>query len=282
MIAENLSDPIVSVEWLSNNLNNPDLIIVDCRFTLGQPTEGTKAYQLNHIPYAVRADLELDLSAEKNIHGGRHPLLSVEQMEALCSRLGIGNSSIVVAYDDDDMSKAGRFWWMLRYVGHSQVYVLDGGYSAWKKAEHEITSDKITPTPQTFKASPQIDLLVYKNDVEQRAATTPLLDSRAGERFRGEVEPLDKKAGHIPGAQCYFYKETLNEDGTMKTTEELKKHFSDLLQQEEIIVYCGSGVTATVNLLALVRAGRPDAKLYAGSWSDWSSYEDSPVATGDK
>lgn len=284
MLQSKLQDPMVQADWLYEHLNDPSIVILDCRFILGQPDLGRAEYDAGHIPGAVYISLESDLSGQKTEqgHGGRHPLPNIAAMEALFSRIGIDQHTTVVAYDGDDLAMAARLWWMLRYVGHERVYVLDGGYAAWNRATYPTRTEILHRKPRSFTANIQSDMLLTKNEVVQRESSTPLLDSRAPERYRGEMEPLDPKAGHIPGAKCFFYKYTLQADGTLQTKEQLQNHFGELLQQEQIIVYCGSGVTACVNLLALMRAGRPDAKLYGGSWSDWSSYPDSPVATGDE
>ncbi|TPG73143.1 sulfurtransferase [Brevibacillus laterosporus] len=284
MLQDKLQDPVVQAGWLHEHLKDPSVVILDCRFILGQPDVGRVEYDAGHIPGAIYLSLDSDLSGPKTEqgHGGRHPLPSVSAMEDLFSRIGIDEHTTVVAYDGVDMAMAARLWWMLRYVGHESVYVLDGGYAAWNKDNYPISTEILHREPRSFTANVQPDMLLTKHAVEQREATTPLLDSRAPERYRGDVEPLDSKAGHIPGAECFFYKNTLQADGTLKTKEQLQNHFGELLKQKHIIVYCGSGVTACVNLLALMRADRPDAMLYGGSWSDWSSYEDSPVATGDE
>ncbi|NGQ94800.1 sulfurtransferase [Brevibacillus sp. SYP-B805] len=272
---------LVSVAWLAERLQEPDLVIADCRFTLGKPGQGLAAYTDAHIPGALYFDLEQDLSAPKSLHGGRHPLPDPEAMAALFSQAGIDASVTVVAYDDQDMAMAARLWWMLRYLGHDKVYVLDGGFPAWQKAGLPVTDEVTAPTARTFVAKPRPEMLADIDQVKERAPGTVLIDSRAGERYRGEMETIDPKAGHIPGAVNYFFKENLTAEGTMRPTGELKQRFSSLPAGEEIIVYCGSGVTACVNLLALHEIGRTDAKLYAGSWSDWCSY-DLPVATGTK
>jgi thiosulfate/3-mercaptopyruvate sulfurtransferase len=272
---------LVSVEWLAERLQAPDMVIADCRFTLGKPGQGLREYTESHIPGALYFDLEQDLSAPKSLHGGRHPLPDTEALARLFSQAGIDESTIVVAYDAQDMAMAARLWWMLRYLGHEKVYVLDGGYPAWQKAGLPVTDEVTAPVARQFVPKPLPEMLVDIEAVKERSPGTVLIDSRAGERYRGEMETIDPKAGHIPGARNYFFKENLTADGLMRSPEELQKRFASLPANEEIIVYCGSGVTACVNLLALHEAGRTDAKLYAGSWSDWCSYE-LPVATGDE
>jgi thiosulfate/3-mercaptopyruvate sulfurtransferase len=270
---------LVSVQWLSEHAGDPDLVIVDCRFDLSKPSQGFTDYLQSHIPGALYFHLEHDLSAPKSQHGGRHPLPDIESLVRLFSSAGIHEQTMVIAYDEQDLAMAARLWWLLRYLGHEKAAVLDGGFAAWRRAGLAVTDEVPTPTASTFNAKLRPDMLVTVEQVKTRDAQTALLDSRAGERYRGEVEPLDPKAGHIPGALHYFYKENLNPDGTLRTPAELKQRFAPLDEKKEIIVYCGSGVTACVNVLALYEAGRTDAKLYAGSWSDWCSFN-LPVATG--
>lgn len=269
---------LVTPQWLKEHLHDEQLVIVDCRFALGKPEAGLEEYRKDHIPGALYFHLEHDLSAPKGKHGGRHPLPDPQALAALFSRSGIDGHTTVIAYDDQEMAMAGRLWWLLRYMGHDKVAVLDGGYTAWKQAGYEVTAEIPAPRPRTFVPHVRTDMLVDNQDVRERSEQTVLLDSRAGERYRGEQEALDPKAGHIPGAEHFFYKENLASDKTMLPVETLKERIAPF-EGKEIIVYCGSGVTACTNLLALHAAGRTDAKLYAGSWSDWSSY-DLPVAKG--
>lgn len=270
---------LVSAEWLSENLNAPKLVIVDCRFTLGNASKGFSDYLHSHIPGALYFHLEHDLSAPLSEHGGRHPLPDTESLVQLFSHAGIDQETTVVAYDEQDLAMASRLWWLLRYLGHEKAVVLDGGFTRWQKEGLSVTDEVPTPTSRTFVANIQPQMLVSADDVQSRSEVCALIDSRAAERYRGEIEPLDPKAGHIPGALNYFYKENFHPDGQMRTSDQLQQRFSPLDQHNQLIVYCGSGVTACVNVLALHQAGRTDAKLYAGSWSDWSS-RDLPIATG--
>ncbi|WP_432776821.1 sulfurtransferase [Brevibacillus gelatini] len=269
---------LVTPQWLHDHLHDERIVIADCRFALSASEQGAQEYEVDHIPGALYFHLNRDLSGPKGEHGGRHPLPDIDTLAALFSRAGIDEHTTVIAYDDQEMSMAGRLWWLLRYLGHDRVAVLDGGYAAWKKAGYEVTADVPTPQARTFVPRPRPEMLVGIEDVQKRKPDTVLLDSRAGERYRGEQEPLDPKAGHIPGARHFFYKDNLATDMTMLPPEQLKARIADFADRE-IIVYCGSGVTACTNLLALHQAGRADAKLYAGSWSDWCSY-DLPVAKG--
>jgi len=272
---------LVTPEWLHGRLNDEKTVVVDCRFLLNNPEAGESAYRQDHIPGAFYFHLERDLSGEKAEHGGRHPLPPVDRLAALFSRVGIDESVTVIAYDDQEMSMAGRLWWLLRYLGHERVAVLDGGYAAWKRAGYPVTAELPAAVPRTFVPRVQAHMLADVNGVRERGADTVLLDSRAIERYRGEQETIDPVAGHIPGALPFFYKDNLTADKTMKDAESLKARVAPFAGKE-IIVYCGSGVTACTNLLALHVAGRPDAKLYAGSWSDWITYPENPIATGDE
>lgn len=274
MVTTNL---IVTPDWLYAHLDDPHVAVIDCRFVLGNPDQGRLAYESGHIPGALYMDLERDLSAPKQEHGGRHPLPSVEAMTKLFSRAGIDEQVTVVAYDDQDMAMAARLWWMLRYLGHEKVVVLDGGFAGWQKAGYPYMSEVIPRDPRTFTPRVQSQMLVQLDEVLARDKDTVLIDSRAKERYLGEVETIDPKAGHIPGAVNYFFKENLAADGTLLPASALQERFIRLNQAPEVIVYCGSGVTACVNLLALHQAGRTDAKLYLGSWSDYCTY-DLPVA----
>lgn len=286
-------DATVSKRWLLARLYEPEQTIVDCRFTLGKPKAGRDSYEQEHIPGAVYLDLELDMSAPVGEHGGRHPLPDPEVLAARLSKLGIGNDTRIVAYDDENGMNAARLWWLLRYLGHEQVFILEGGFSQWKADKYPVTDHQPVRVPSTFTANVQPQMLADAHKVQQVSANmepsaspaglpSVLIDSRARERFLGQEETLDKKAGHIPGAFNFFWKNTQNADGSFKSAEELQEHFAGLDQDAEIIVYCGSGVTACPNVLALEKAGFKNVRLYAGSWSDWISYEDNPVATGDE
>lgn len=272
---------LVTAQWLHEHLRDENIIIADCRFSLNDPQAGEQAYQEDHIPGAFYFHLNRDLSGPKAEHGGRHPLPRVEDLAELLSRVGVGNDTIVIAYDDQEMSMAGRLWWLLRYLGHEKTAVLDGGYAAWKRAGYEVTKELPVATPASFVPNVQADMLVDVQTVKERASNTVLLDSRAGERYRGEQETIDAKAGHIPGARHFFYKDNLSPDLTMQSVDKLQERIAPFADKE-IIVYCGSGVTACTNLLAMHAAGRTDAKLYPGSWSDWISYPENPIATGDE
>ncbi|PZE20117.1 sulfurtransferase [Paenibacillus xerothermodurans] len=274
--------PIVTQEWLFEHGTDEHVVIVDCRFVLGNPTAGRQAYAIDHIPGAVYFDLEEDLSAPKSAHGGRHPMPDWDQFARKLGEAGVGRDTTVVAYDDQGGAMASRLWWIMHYLGHTRAYVLDGGYEKWKQAGYPVTDGPTVTHRTVFEANPQEGLLLHMEDVKSRLGRpgTVLVDSREHRRYLGLEEAIDPVAGHIPGAKNYFWKDSLTENGGWKDAEAQKERFAGLHTADEIIVYCGSGVTACPNVLALLAAGYKNVKLYAGSWSDWVSYSDNPVATG--
>lgn len=273
---------IVSLKWLLARMYESDIVIVDCRFQLGKPVSGREAYEASHIPGAVYLDLEKDLSAPIEAHGGRHPLPDIAQLTGTFSRVGIGNETRVVAYDDQGGAMASRLWWLLKYLGHEQVYVMDEGYTAWVNAGFPVNADQRVLIPAPFFATVQHNLLVEMDEVREKLGRddVTLIDSREAPRYRGESEPIDPVAGHIPGALNRFWAEGRGADGKWKSADEQAARFDGLDKERETIVYCGSGVTACPNVLALREAGFDNVRLYAGSWSDWISYEGNPVAVG--
>ncbi|ULO05194.1 sulfurtransferase [Paenibacillus sp. 19GGS1-52] len=277
-------EPVVSIRWLLARLFEPEMVIVDCRFLLSDPQAGRTAYTEDHIPGAIYLHLEEQLSSPIGTHGGRHPLPDITELIYTLSKAGINRDSIVVAYDDQGGAMASRFWWLLRYLGHERVYLMDEGYSAWKKASFPVSAHQAVRIPSQYVADVQHDMVVGVEEV--RAASInggPLLvDSREPRRYLGLEEPMDAKAGHIPRAVNKFWKDVLDDEGRWKSSAVLKEQFADITQEQEVIVYCGSGVTACPNILALHKAGYEHVKLYAGSWSDWISYEGNVVATGEE
>ncbi|MVP02554.1 sulfurtransferase [Paenibacillus lutrae] len=275
---------IVGLEWLYDHLQDPDLIIADCRFVLGEPWSGRQSYGTDHIPGAFFMDLEDDMSADKREHGGRHPLPDLGTFSMRVSAIGVDASKTVVAYDDQGGAMASRLWWMLRFLGHERVYVLDGGYARWKAAGYPVSS--VIPEAHAAVFSPKVQrhMLASMDEVKAKLNTpqTILIDSRDGGRYRGEQETIDPVAGHIPGARNRFWKDGLDAEGSWRSPEEQRERFSGLEDAEELIVYCGSGVTACPNVIALSEAGFRNVKMYAGSWSDWVSYPENPVATGEE
>ncbi len=271
---------LVDVGWLAQHLDDPSVLIADCRFELGKPDAGRAAYDDAHIAGAVYLDLERDLSGPTRTHGGRHPLPDRDAFCRTLGALGVDGTVTVVAYDVPQAAVAPRLWWMLRYLGHGRVHVLDGGWPAWRAAGLPVSRDIPRPSARRFVPHPRPDLAVDVQAVRRAAAEggARLVDSRAPERYRGEVESLDPVAGHIPGAVNLPWTETLDERGRLKPRAALAERFRSL-GGGDVVVYCGSGVTACANLLAMDEAGVSGARLYPGSWSDWCSYPDNPVAS---
>ena len=270
---------VVSATWLAQHLADPHLIVIDCRFDLANPQLGRQHYQTSHIPGAFYFDLNQDLSSSVAPHGGRHPLPDPDVLAAKLTAIGVCSSQSaaptqVILYDDSRLAFAARAWWLLRYLGHKQVAVLDGGWSGWQAAGYGVTS--ALPSPRSGRFIPQIQPN-WVADIEAVKAlkdlpTVTLVDSREGDRYRGEREPIDPIAGHIPGAVNYPWQEVTDERGYLRSPLEQQQRWAALSAPAEILVYCGSGVTACVNLLSLELAGIQTGKLYAGSWSDWCSY----------
>lgn len=273
---------LISPTELQQNYQTGSWVIVDCRFDLGNTQAGRTAYESAHIPGAVYAHLDDDLSGEI-IPGqtGRHPLPEVEKAVALFSLWGIDESVQVVAYDDKGGGVASRLWWMLRWLGHEAVAVLDGGWPAWQAAGLPVSNRLANVRPRQFNAKPAALGTVDAARVEEVRTGNEyvVVDSRAPERYRGEVEPIDPVAGHIPGAINIPFPANLAA-GKFLSPEELKERFVNALgdtSPEKVIFYCGSGVTACHNLLAYAHAGLGDAVLYPGSWSEWITDENREV-----
>jgi thiosulfate/3-mercaptopyruvate sulfurtransferase len=276
---------LISTDALAKHIKDAAYAIVDCRFKLDDPAWGQRKYADSHIPGAVYADLNRDLSSMPSGANGRHPLPDPISLGLTLGLFGIEPGVQVVAYDQDNGMFASRLWWLLRWVGHPAVAVLDGGFAKWT-AEGRATRGGAERRRRTeFKAERQPHMMVDATAVNELTGRSDwrLVDARAPERYRGDVEPLDKKAGHIPTAVNHFYQTNMNERGTFQTPEQLRAHFAPTLGEvpaERIVCYCGSGVTACHNLLAMEHAGLTGAKLYAGSWSEWSADDSRPVAVG--
>ncbi len=273
------TQPIVSVQWLRERLGAPDILPADCRFRLGDPAAGAAAYAGGHIPGAAYFSCDADLAGPKAEHGGRHPLPAPEVCAQRFGAAGIGPGVTVVAYDDDG-SFASRLWWMLRHLGHDDVCVLDGGLPAWRAAGAPLTSQPPARPARTFTPRPRPEMVVDIAAVKSRPADVVLLDARAGERYRGEVEPLDRVPGRIPGAVHAWWEEGLGPDRRWLPPAAQRERFARIVGDRPAIAACGSGVSACANLLALALAGRWDVPLYVGSYSDWVSYPDNPVDRG--
>lgn len=267
--------PLVTPSWLAENLENPDLKIIDCRFQLGQPAWGYEQYQKSHIPGAYYLDLDRDLSSPVALHGGRHPLPAPDRLAEKLSTIGIHSGKTwVVAYDDSRFAFASRLWWLLRYLGHDKVALLDGGWSGWQRNHCPVSEEIPSSLVGNFIAKPQPDWIVDIETVKANPENplSVLIDSRERDRYRGEREPIDPIAGHIPGAICLPWLEVTDEQGNCLSPEAQKERWAHYANSAEMIVYCGSGVTACVNLFSLAIAGLSPAKLYPGGWSDWCSY----------
>jgi thiosulfate/3-mercaptopyruvate sulfurtransferase len=254
--------------------------VCDVRFHLADHDQGRREYEAGHIPGARFVDLHTDLAATTGATGGRHPLPSVDEFADVLGRLGVEPGSIVVAYDSAGGATASRLWWMLRSIGHGRVAVLDGGLPAWVAAGHPLSTDvpdvRTTEYPAPTGWTGVVDADAVAQSIEFGGT---VVDARAAERFRGEVEPLDARAGHIPGAINRFHGATLGPDGHHLSTPELGEYFAGIGANP--IVYCGSGVTACHAILAMTEVGLTGARLYPGSWSEWSADPQRPLATGD-
>lgn len=276
---------LISAEALAALLGDARLRVFDCRFDLARPAYGRAAYRDEHIPGAIFADLNADLSAPATAGGGRHPLPAPEEFAARLRTWGVNADSQVVAYDDSNGAYAARLWWMLRWLGHDDVAVLDGGMRRWLQLGLPLAEDVPSPAPGDFVARPRPGMAVSGSAV-LAAASDPsvrILDARAPERYRGEVEPIDRVAGHVPGARNHPFATSLDAQGRFLPPQSLRDALAaslDGVAPQSTIVYCGSGVTACHVLLALEHAGLAGARLYPGSWSEWSSDPSRPVATG--
>jgi thiosulfate/3-mercaptopyruvate sulfurtransferase len=278
-------------------------VVVDCRFDLQNDQWGREQYLASHIPGAVYASLSHDMAGPKTGTNGRHPLPSMDALSATLGRLGISSGSQhlrtpashprtvapshpqVIAYDQDSGMYASRLWWLLRYAGHDAVAVLDGGWAKWLREGRPTRSGMETRTPTTFVAASRPGMRVAVDELVSLVSdpATLLVDARAPERYEGRTEPIDRVPGHIPGAVNHHYKSNALDDSTFLSPDVLRDRFTDLLDgrdPSQAVIYCGSGVTACHNLLAMAHAGLPGARLYPGSWSEWSADPTRPVEKG--
>lgn len=278
---------LISTHDLQQRLQQEDLLLLDCRFALEDPAYGRRSYLEGHLPGAHFLDLEQDLSAPV-IKGvtGRHPLPDPSALVERLRSCGLRQDSQVVLHDDGPGAFAARAWWLLVWLGKRDgLYLLDGGLKAWREAGLELTCAAPDNAPGDFCAEPDNSLVLTAEQLAVRLGTADLtlLDARALPRFRGEIEPIDPVAGHIPGAQCAAFTDSLGADGRFLPADELRQRFDALRGErplENLVAYCGSGVTACHNLFAMNLAGYPLAPLYAGSWSEWITNPARPVATG--
>ncbi|MBA4341683.1 MAG: sulfurtransferase [Methylibium sp.] len=260
------------------------LLLLDLSFELANPEAGALAYARGHLPGAYYLHLDRDLSAPKTGSNGRHPLPGREAFAARMASLGLSADTQVVCYDAQGGMYAARAWWMLLWLGHAAVAVLDGGLAAWRDAGGALSTETPEPpAPSAFLPGEPLVAAISADALQRRLGRLRLIDARAGERFRGEVEPLDTKAGHIPGASNRAFAGNLNPQGRFKPAAELRAEFEPLVAPyaaADVVHQCGSGVTACHNLLAMVHAGLGLGALYPGSWSEWSSDPARPIATG--
>lgn len=276
---------LVSIPTLAAHLDDPAWLIVDARFSLADPGLGRRNYLQAHIPGAMYAHLDEDLSAPVvKAVTGRHPLPEAARAAQVFSRWGIPENGQVVVYDDMAGALAAvRAWWMLRWLGYLHVAVLDGGWQAWQRGAHPVREGSESRVAHPFEGVERRGLVVSTTQVEavRQDPSWRLFDARASERFRGENETIDPVAGHIPGAISAPYQGNLNPDGTFRPGEQLQQRFASLMGDtpaERVIFYCGSGVTSIHNILAMLHAGMGEARLYAGSWSEWITDPQRPIA----
>lgn len=277
-------DTLVSVRELAANQDNPGWLVVDCRFSLADSEAGQRAYSEAHIPGAIYIHLENQMSSPQ-ITGktGRHPLPEKAQWIETIQALGITPATQVVMYDDAGGATAARMWWMLRWIGHEQAAVLDGGLQAWQSKGHSVNNEVPSARPPGDSAYSDLTSLTEIIDADEIDTSQQLiLDARELPRYRGEAEPIDPVAGHIPGALCSPFSGNLDDYGHFHTIENLRKKFSLAAKSNlPIVCYCGSGVTAAHNILAMTIAGIDNSILYTGSWSDWITDPSRLIATGD-
>ena len=276
---------VISGDRLVQHLTDPNWIVIDCRFVLSDPAAGERSYQQSHIPYALYAHLERDLSGQIKTDTGRHPLPDREELTAKLGVWGVGRDSQVVVYDDVNGAMAARLWWLLRWLGHAGVALLDGGWTQWLKEGLPVSLETYSGDQVSFTPGPPLLNYLSTSELQEglRDKTIRLLDARTAERFRGEVEPIDPIAGHIPGAINRPFQLNLAADGRFLSAKELLRQFTsqlEVISPYQVVNMCGSGVTACHNIVAMEIAGLNGSRLYAGSWSEWIRNPDNPVAKG--
>ena len=278
---------LISTETLASHLADSSWLIADCRFNLKDEDWGRAQYLSGHIQGAVFVNLAHDLAGARTGTNGRHPLPSPETMAGTFGRLGIGDSTQVIAYDQDAGPYASRLWWMLRYLGHDAVAVLDGGWAKWIREGRPTRSGEEQRPAATFTPHLRTNMRLTVDESAKRLGDPGVLfvDARSPERFEGQSDPLDNVSGHIPGARNRFFRNNVTEDGTMRPADALRADFTRVLgdrSADQAVMYCGSGITACHNLLAMEYAGLRGAKLFAGSWSEWESDPKRPVEKSSK
>ena len=275
---------LIAPHDLAPHLADEEWVVIDCRFDLAAPARGEELYLESHIPGARYAHLDRDLSGEKTGANGRHPLPTSERMRERFAAFGISPGRQVVVYDADSGMHASRLWWMVRFMGHDAVALLDGGFARWTREGRAVRGGKEQWRPGTFVGAPRESWQLSAAEVERglREPARVLVDARSEERFRGENETIDQQAGHIPGARNFFFQRNLTADKTFKSADELRTEWRSLLggaRPDDVVMYCGSGVTACHNLLAMEHAGLGSARIFPGSWSEWSADPSRPIET---
>lgn len=278
--------PLISVAELQQAQQTPagDILVIDCRFDLSNPQAGQQQYAQNHLPGAVFLDLDKDLCGVKTGTNGRHPLPERETLAQKLRTLGVNQNTSIIVYDQQDSMFAAHLWWLLQWLGHTHVRVLDGGLVTWENKGGPLSTELPPARPEgNFQAQQPLTPTVNADQILRNLGSSQLyiIDARAPERFRGEVEPLDPAAGHIPGAINRFFKQNLQADGTFKAPEQLHQKWVQILNDhplDTVVHQCGSGVSACHNLLSMVHAGFNMAALYPGSWSEWSASPERPIA----
>jgi len=277
---------IISVEDLNKNISNQDWFVFDCRFLLKDPEGGLKKYNKNHISGAQFADMDTDLASPMTPISGRHPLPNPDELIKKLQSWGVNNSSQIICYDDISGAFAARMWWLLKWLGHNDVAVLDGGIDKWTASDLPVDTDVQQGVAGTFSGEANNDMWVNVEFIQKEIAQNKinLIDARSGERFTAIDTKTDPVAGHVPGAMNFPFSENLSKQGVFLSAEELQKRFSPMVsnvENKEVISMCGSGVTACHNLLAMSVAGLPMACLFVGSWSQWIKDTSRPVAIGE-
>jgi thiosulfate/3-mercaptopyruvate sulfurtransferase len=275
---------LVSTATLAEHLDDPDWVVFDTRHDLMDPAKGPRAYAAGHIPGAYFLSVDDDLSGAKTGKTGRHPLPDLARFAAKINECGVTPKSQVVVYDDVGGNFAVRLWWMLRWLGHEAVALLDGGLPLWQKEGRPLSTDVPRARAGSFVPRPGLGATVDVHFVERFSEdpSVKLIDARAAERFAGLQEPIDPVAGHVPGAVNRFWQKNLSPDGRFKPAGELRKEFDAFLAGADparAVHMCGSGVTACHNILAMEIAGLPSGRLYPGSWSEWCSDASRPMVT---
>ena len=277
---------LISVDDLGARLGQPGVVVIDARFELSDPAAGRRNYEEAHIPGAVFLDLDQDLATPPGPETGRHPLPDVATITGTLGLIGVGNDSEVVVYDDGNGAIAARGWWILRWLGHDRVRLLDGGLAAWRAAGGPLSAGTERPVPAAFCGDPRQELVVTTQQLASDIAAIAnrrLVDARAAPRFRGEFEPIDPVAGHIPGALNLPFSDLVNDDGTWRSAAERRARLRETLGEDlerPWTVMCGSGVTACHIAIAGLEAGYAEPTVYVGSWSEWITDPERPVATG--